>query len=506
MRNFTKYLLTVVIALLSSTVMLAQLTVSSYSSKAPVLPDSRAVLYEQTNSGGGTRASQDFETVYDAYDCQGADDFYVPTGLLWNIQTVTATGTQSNTSANITVVHVFFFADAGGVPATTAIHSLYNLTCVDSPVGVLTIPLPGGVALGPGHYWVSVQDAAPYSTYGQWYWALTTSIYNSQCVWRNPGNGFGTGATTWTNLTALGYPNTDYVFRLEGSSGPIPTCEYRIDLWDAYGDGWNGGYLDVFVDGSLVLDNITLSYGSGPAVYYFTVPTGGSITTTFYAGGWPYECYYYIYDYEGTQVWFSYNYPYGSPPDVLPGQLYGACPQEGAVEGYVFNYDGLAISGATIQAEGVPPTTSGADGYYFLDGVNAGATALACSKPGYNVAVDVVSIVAGETAYHEFHLTQPNMVVNPLLIQETLNPNEFYTTSLNVLNNGNGPLDWQATVNLLTAPILPCEYSISLYDTFGDGWNGGSLDVLLNGVVVLDNITLASGLGPVTFYFTVISG
>ena len=98
------------------------------------------------------------------------------------------------------------------------------------------------------------------------------------------------------------------------------------------------------------------------------------------------------------------------------------------------------------------------------------------------------------------------MVVNPLLIQETLNPNEYYTTSLNVLNNGNGPLDWQATINLFSAPILPCDYSIALYDSYGDGWNGGSLDVLLNGVVVLDNITLASGLGPIVFNFTVIAG
>ncbi len=513
MRNFTRYLLTLMIFLLSSTVMLAQLTVSSYSSKASVLPDSRAVLYEQTNSGGGTRASQDFEAIYDAYDCQGADDFIVPDGFMWNIQTVTATGSQSNTTAIITVVNVFIYADAAGIPASTAMHSLIGLTCTDASNGagsngLLTIPIPGGLPLGPGHYWISVQDAALYSTFGQWYWMLTTSIYNSQACWRNPGNGFGTGAITWTNMTSLGYANTDFVYRLEGSSGPVPTCDYQIDLYDAFGDTWNGGSLDVLVDGVVVLDNITNNltpYPSyGPVTYFFNVPTGGEITTVFTAGGWPEENYYYIYDSEGNQVWATPIW--SQPPNIMPGQLYGTCPQTGSVDGYVFNYDGLAIANANIFVENGPTTTSGPDGYYLLENVNGGSTTIACAKAGYNTAIDVVPVVAGETVYHEFHLTQPNMVVNPLNIEETLNPNEYYTTSLNVLNNGNGPLDWQATINLLTMPILPCEYSISLYDTFGDGWNGGSLDVLLNGVVVLDNITLSTGLGPVTFYFTVISG
>ena len=35
-----------------------------------------------------------------------------------------------------------------------------------------------------------------------------------------------------------------------------------------------------------------------------------------------------------------------------------------------------------------------------------------------------------------------------------------------------------------------------LYDSFGDGWNGCMIDVLVDGAVVLDNITLASGYGP----------
>jgi len=38
-----------------------------------------------------------------------------------------------------------------------------------------------------------------------------------------------------------------------------------------------------------------------------------------------------------------------------------------------------------------------------------------------------------------------------------------------------------------------CEHAVALYDCYGDGWTGNTLDVLVNGVPVLTGITLASG-------------
>ena len=32
-----------------------------------------------------------------------------------------------------------------------------------------------------------------------------------------------------------------------------------------------------------------------------------------------------------------------------------------------------------------------------------------------------------------------------------------------------------------------------MYDSFGDGWNGNSIDIIVDGVVVLDDVTLSSG-------------
>jgi gliding motility-associated-like protein len=55
-------------------------------------------------------------------------------------------------------------------------------------------------------------------------------------------------------------------------------------------------------------------------------------------------------------------------------------------------------------------------------------------------------------------------------------------------------------------PPAQCSFSICLYDTFGDGWNGGAVTVLVNGVAVLTNVTLNNGAGPVCYNFNVIEG
>jgi len=319
MKNITRYFLAMMIILISSTVMLAQLQVSSTNGKPPVLTGSRAVLYEQSNPAGGGQASQDFESAYDAYDCQGADDFYIPTGFSWTIQTVTVSGSGSLTA---TLANVYIYADVAGMPAVTAATTLMGLACTNAS-GVLAINIPGGLQLGPGHFWISVQDASPYNPDGQWFWQRTSSTYNNNACWRNPGNGFGTGATAWTTMIALGYPDSDFMFRLEGYSNPLPACDYRIDLYDTFGDGWNGSTIDVLVNGNIILDNITLTSGAGPVSYYFSVTDGEMITTTFNPGSWYCEPYYLVYNSEGNQVYYV---PNNCNPVIPSGQLYATCP------------------------------------------------------------------------------------------------------------------------------------------------------------------------------------
>ena len=138
------------------------------------------------------------------------------------------------------------------------------------------------------------------------------------------------------------------------------------------------------------------------------------------------------------------------------------------VEGFVFDYNGLSMSGAIVAVQDGPSTTSGPDGYYLLEDVNSGQQIIGCGKSGYNPVTMTVETISGDTITRNFILTQPNMVINPLDIDETLNPGEYFSTFLNILNNGNGNLIWQATVNYLSRPSVSRDYlnpSGITYDT-----------------------------------------
>jgi hypothetical protein len=178
----------------------------------------------------------------------------------------------------------------------------------------------------------------------------------------------------------------------------------------------------------------------------------------------------------------------------------------GNISGYVFNYYGVAVAGAVVGIEDGPYTTSGADGHYFLQDISSGEQNLGCGKAGYNPVWIGITVVSADTVYQDFTLTQPSMMINPLELSETVNPGEYFTTPVSVLNSGSGILTWTATVSYISMPVVPCEYSIALCDTWGDGWNGCSVDVLVNDSIVLDNITLQNGAGPVYFYFNAFSG
>jgi|GEM_PF-2130637 len=151
-------------------------------------------------------------------------------------------------------------------------------------------------------------------------------------------------------------------------------CEYMIELWDDYGDGWDEAFLDVYVDGILVLPGITLEADFGPAVFTLPVHSGALIQIEYFPGGWPLENYYYVYDSQGNLV----------------------------------------------LEDGMGHTTP----------------------------------IGGE----------------------------------------------------IIADCGGCEHTIELYDDWGDGWNGCTLDVLVDGQVVLSQLTILDGYGPETYSFQVYDG
>jgi len=84
-----------------------------------------------------------------------------------------------------------------------------------------------------------------------------------------------------------------------GGPGPY---DWQICLEDTYGDGWNGGSIDVYVNDVLVYDDLTLLNGTGPECYPLTVYPGDLIDVYYTPGSWAYENIYYIVDQCGDEV------------------------------------------------------------------------------------------------------------------------------------------------------------------------------------------------------------
>jgi len=97
------------------------------------------------------------------------------------------------------------------------------------------------------------------------------------------------------------YPPNNYADKTIENYDPYGWCEYSITMWDNYGDGWNGGYVQIFGDGVEYI-NATLASGAGPETIEFFVEDDAFLTAIFTPGGWAYECSYIVYDPFGNPV------------------------------------------------------------------------------------------------------------------------------------------------------------------------------------------------------------
>lgn len=99
------------------------------------------------------------------------------------------------------------------------------------------------------------------------------------------------------------------------------TCNFTLRLTDTYGDGWNGGSLDVLANGTPVVGSpFTLSTGFGPQDFLFTATNGSVITTNFVSvGAWPTEIGYQILDGNNAVVYTAAAGTNPPPTLTTPG-------------------------------------------------------------------------------------------------------------------------------------------------------------------------------------------
>jgi hypothetical protein len=172
---------------------------------------SGAVLYDQTSAGSG-------QGVFSI-----ADDFTVPAGQSWTIQSVFADGINDLNALNIGAMTVHLYATAGSTPGAQ-LFAAQGVIPVQGPADDYAVPTVGAPPLGPGTYWVSVQANVDYPSQ-IWDWSTRTVLSGSPAVIDTP---VVAGCTRWTvrgSLVPLPCPTAqggpDQLFRLDGVSTPV---------------------------------------------------------------------------------------------------------------------------------------------------------------------------------------------------------------------------------------------------------------------------------------------
>jgi hypothetical protein len=211
---------------------LAQATVLEGGDCYDVNADSDPVLYDQLTgiTPPNSLTNQDFEASFNAYDSEGADDFVVD-GQGWYITGMDLCGvySASNGTGPVNAVNVLFYDDNAGEPAA-APRCDYTGTVqtTGGTAGPLGSPAPMEIdwdgtpcALEPGTYWAVISISQTFGSAGQYF---TSTGPGGNGLWRNPGNGFGTGCTDWATPAScgIGTGESAWMFALEGT-GAQPT-------------------------------------------------------------------------------------------------------------------------------------------------------------------------------------------------------------------------------------------------------------------------------------------
>ena len=183
-------------------------------------------LTGQTNTGG--RPAQLFPDFgYCALET--ADDFTVPSGQTWNIDTVSVYGTfSSGGGSNFDTVVVTFYNNNAGVPGTIITRDTVALDSSNTD-NFVDIDLNSTVTLAAGTYWITANvimdfngGAAPG---GQWFQGSYAATAGNEWHIQDPCDLLGSGTTTWSSATTQGASDNAMMFRLAQKVTSSVSCD-----------------------------------------------------------------------------------------------------------------------------------------------------------------------------------------------------------------------------------------------------------------------------------------
>ncbi len=314
------------------------------------------------------------------------------------------------------------------------------------------------------------------------------------------------------------------------AQGTDPSSVYTLNMYDSWGDGWNGH--DITLDvGGVIFGPFTVNNPPGDfESQTFTVNEGDFITATWTAGSFASEITFNITDNNGVIIFdgvvddaINYNVPSigpyvltwydapggaildtGSPLEavgtsVMPTASTGSysfyvtqtgvgCTESGAVEVVI------DITDVNVELAVVNETCTGtSDGTFSVSNVSCGTAPFTYSVDGGAFGSAPTNLTAGTytVVVQDDALLQSSPVT---VIVETINTviPVAPSTSDSILAACGGTSS--ILLNADASPSgAPASFTLNMFDSFGDGWNGNAITIYADGVPVLSGATITSG-------------
>lgn len=173
---------------------------------------------------------------------------------------------------------------------------------------------------------------------------------------------------------------------------------YMLDMFDSFGDGWNGATLNVLINGVDVTGSpFTIANGASAQDSFF-VNNGDQLTLAYAAGGFPTEPAYQIFDFDGNLVFADGGGFGGANTQPAGGIVYDSvqvllgCPSEGVwvdvTVNPVYNDSVTMMACDSIFLAGAMQTMSGiyTDTLMSMNGCDSVVTYDLTVNPSYEVS------------------------------------------------------------------------------------------------------------------------
>ena len=247
----------------------------------------QVTLFDPIQAPAGGMAAQDFETGNDGIDCFGADDFVIPVGETWKLDSIIFYGVYSATATVLEAgIVVKIYENVGGTFGQLVFSDSINSDVDNNQDGWLTPDWSDDpIILNSGSYWIVAQARKDFilpagGTGGQWYWTRDSNLTGEPGMWTNPNNGFATGCTTWAPLYSCIGPiinayDSGYAFRMFGCINPPLNVTLSQD-----DTTFCEGEATIIVAASSSSPGVDYLWNTGETTSSINVDTGGIYTVT----------------------------------------------------------------------------------------------------------------------------------------------------------------------------------------------------------------------------------